>query len=192
MAKTAGEADELWNFGIEFVKSSAVSQFFVAKNPKNLPGFILMWEGNPRKKICFQTLGFLLRLERSAGVIHDRNHDKSHDRSYVVFGGFEVWIFAESLPRLFFGLLIITDKGELSWGVFFFFLGSVLWNLRRLCFYCWGPADCFLQGKGPSHFQKSSKILGKSSWFPRKRNRIDWKNHQPLFMESWQQKRFSL
>lgn len=46
VAKTAGEADELWKFGIEFVKISAVSQFFVAKNPKNFPGFILMWERN--------------------------------------------------------------------------------------------------------------------------------------------------
>ena len=49
-----------------------------------------MWEGNPRKKDLFSNAWFLLRLERSAGVIHDRNHDKRHDRSYVVFGGFEV------------------------------------------------------------------------------------------------------
>lgn len=149
MAKTAGEADELWNFGIEFVKRSAVSQFFVAKNPKNFPGFILMWEGNPRKKICFQTLGFFCgsNVQLESFMIGIMISVMIGVMSFL--GGFEVWIFCRIFAQTFFWF--ITDKGELSWGVCCF-LGSVLWNLRRLCFYCWGPADCFLRGKEPSHF----------------------------------------
>ena len=172
VAKTAGEADELWNFGMEFVKSSAVSQFFVAKNPKNFPGFILMWEGHP-------TLGFFCGSNVQLESFMNKSHDKSHDRSYVVFGGFEVWIFAESLPRLFFGLLLTRvnslEEFVVFWEVFFGTCGDFVFTVggRQTVFYkvknpvvfrslprFWGNHHDFLE-KG---IELIEKTISHSSW----------------------------